>query len=240
MRIEYKEFTSPGLIRTVNQDSLFAATIGEYGLFVVADGMGGHSCGEIASTRLTGALAEWWDDFSHNLYDFDKCYEDVQSVLENVNESIFNEYTAKGTICGTTVAALFIYDNTMFVINSGDTRIYSSNGFKFKQESRDHVFGREAVISGRMTEKEAKKSPDRYKLTAAVGSKKELKMYASCFPLKYDKFFICSDGVYRYCRNSVIKAAMIRKFPEKKISAIVNKKGASDNYSFIRIKILKK
>ncbi|MCM1577917.1 MAG: serine/threonine-protein phosphatase [Ruminococcus sp.] len=239
MKIEYSEFTSPGLVRSVNQDSLFAAAMGEYGLFAVADGMGGHSCGEVASARVTEALGKWWNDFSQNHYDFDKCYDDVRQILEDVNKSIFEEYTSQGRICGTTAAVLFIHKNAAFIINSGDTHIYSSNGFKFWQESRDHVFGREAVISGKMTEKEVKKSSDRNKLTAAVGCKKELKMYAACFRIKRSLFFICSDGVYKYCKNSVIKKAVKNSFPEKIISREVNKKGAGDNYSFIRIKILK-
>ncbi len=239
MRIDHIEFTSPGLVREINQDSLFAASTDEYGIFAVADGMGGHSFGEIASGRLTDALAQWWNEFTPKICSFEKCYDDVRRILIDVNESIYNDFTAHGIICGTTAAIVFIYTDMVFFINSGDSRIYSGKGFKVKQESRDHIFGREAIISGNMSKEEVRLSPDRNKLTAAVGSTKELKMYAACLPLNSDRFFICSDGVYKYCKNSVIGAAMRKKSPEKIVSSIVNEKGAYDNYSFIRIRLYK-
>lgn len=237
MNIKYIEFTSQGLVRSVNQDSVFSAAENEYGLFAVADGMGGHTSGEIASRRLTAALEEWWNGFCDEIYDFNKCYDDLRGVIDNVHKSIYEEFTEKGTICGTTIALVFIYSDRYLIINSGDSRIYSKNGMKLKQESVDHVFGVESVISGTMTAEAAKKSPNKNKLTAGVGCKKDLKIYIASAPLKARQFFICSDGVYKLCKRSDISAAMRKKNIISFLSKKIEKNGAADNFSFIRINI---
>lgn len=237
MKIEFTEFSSLGLVRSVNQDSIFSAVKDDYGLFAVADGMGGHTDGEVASQRLIECLKKWWEDFSSEIYDFERCYADLRKVINDVHNSIYEEYTLKGNTCGTTVALVFIYSDRYIVINSGDSRIYSRDGFKIKQESKDHVFGIESVISGKMTIEEAENHPNKNKLTAAIGCKKELKFYIASAPIETDQFFICSDGVYKYCNESDISSAMRKKDIVNYISDIVNSNGASDNFSFINIRI---
>lgn len=137
------------------------------------------------------------------------------------------------------MAVVFIYTDRVCFINSGDTRIYSRKGLELKRESIDHVFGREALALGKIKKKEIINSPDRFKLTAAVGSDKCLKMYAACSALNADSFFICSDGVYKYCRKCVIRSAMKDKDPRKRVALAVIKNGAGDNFSFIAIRICK-
>lgn len=239
MLIEYVDFTSCGFVRQVNQDSIFAAAKDEYGLFAVADGMGGHFGGEIASGRLTNMLKIWWDKFISDVYEFDKCYDDLRKIMYDANESIYNEFSSAGKICGTTVGLIFIFRDRYIVINSGDTRVYAKCGFKITQLSKDHVYGKEAVISGNITKKEIEISPNKNKLTASIGSKKELKMYIASAPLKPECFFICSDGVYKFCNNLNIRLAMSMKNSRQYITQIVEKNGAGDNYSFIKIKITK-
>lgn len=82
MKIEFIEYSSPGLVRKNNQDSIFAKAKGEYGLFVVADGMGGHEHGEIASARLTEAFVKWWKCNSENIPYFEKYYSDIKNILK--------------------------------------------------------------------------------------------------------------------------------------------------------------
>ena len=237
MKIEYTEFSAVGSVRKVNQDSIFSAAEDDCGLFAVADGMGGHIGGEIAGQRLTEALNEWWNGFVPENLAFEKCCDELRSVICRVHKSIYDDYTAKGTVCGTTVALLFIYSDRYIVMNSGDSRVYSRKFFGIKQESADHVFGTESLISGELDPNEIKKHPDKNKLTAAVGGKKELKLYIASAPLKTREFFLCSDGVYKNCRKRDIFAAMCRKDVIKFVSDMIEKKGSPDNYSFIRIRL---
>ncbi len=239
MRIIFSTYTDAGMVRETNQDSIFAAANGEYGLFAAADGMGGHFCGEIASRRITTALKEWWDSFISEPCGFEECYEELRSLLCRINSEIYGEYSQNGRICGSTAAVLFIFGGRYIVMNSGDTRIYSRRGINIRQESTDHTYGREAVISGIMTKAEAKLSVDRDKLTSAVGCYSELKLNALSAPLDRTGFFICTDGVYKYCGSLFTAVSMFMKEPCDLIAYKVKKRGAADNYSFITIRILK-
>lgn len=239
MLIEYVNFTSCGLVRQINQDSIFAASKDEYGLFAVADGMGGHFKGEIASGTLIDMLKTWWQEFITEMYEFDKCYDDLRQIMYDTNEKIYNEFSNKGKICGTTIGLVFIFNDRYIVINSGDTRVYAKYGLKITQLSKDHIYGKEALITGNITKKEITASPNKNKLTAAIGSKKELKMYIVSAPLKGNVFLICSDGVYKFCNFLNIITAMLIKDPQKYITKVIEKNGAGDNYSFIKINIVK-
>lgn len=237
MSIKFSEFTSPGLVRSINQDSYIAESADEFGLFAVADGMGGHSNGEVASRRLVEELKKWWRVFIAERFDFERAYDELKAIINNVNLSIYEEYTAKGTTCGTTIALLFIYRDRYMIINSGDTRIYFKAGSRMTQESKDHVYGKESVISGAMTAKEAESSPNRDKLTAAVGCRQELKLAVASARVKNGTFFICSDGVYKYCSDKFISSAIGRKDTVSFIAEAVNKGGAGDNFTFICIRL---
>ncbi|MGN0691124.1 MAG: PP2C family protein-serine/threonine phosphatase [Oscillospiraceae bacterium] len=237
MKIEFSKFTSAGLVRENNQDSVFAAADGEYGLFAVADGMGGHFHGEIASEEIVSALEKWWAEFIASPYEYDKCYDELKQILYNVNDRIYDEYSKNGQICGSTVAILFIFRNRYMLINSGDTRIYSRSFFKIRQESVDHVYGREAVITGLVTKKEAEELPDGDRLTAAVGCRERLALYIASAPLGRKSFLICSDGVYKYCGRFDIDAALFMKDPTEFICRKVTEGGAGDNFSFVRISV---
>ena len=240
MKITASKFTSSGLVRSSNQDSLLSVSDGEYGLFVVADGMGGHYGGEIASGRLAGELEKWWNDFRYDQPGFDACCEQIKEIITSVNDSIYNEYSKNGKICGTTLALVFIYENKYLLINVGDSRIYSLNKRKFKQESVDHVFSAEAKLKGDLTDAEINEHKNKNKLTSAVGCKQQFKMNVRTAPIEAHTLFICSDGVYKYCTKNDIKSAMKQSDNEKAAAHItkkVEKGGAGDNFSFIKISL---
>ncbi len=240
MKIIFSEFTSPGLVRENNQDSIFSAVSGGCGLFAVADGMGGHFGGEIASGRLTDAMKIWWSGFQANKCSFDECREQLKALITDVNNSIYAEYSSQGKICGTTVALLFIYDDKYLIINAGDSRIYRHCKGKLTQESVDHVFGTEAKIAGTMTDKEINSHKNKNKLTSAVGCKEQFKMHIKTAPLTDSSFFICTDGVYKYCSDKLIKKIFSEPDHDKladTVRTVVEGNGAGDNFSFIRIDV---
>lgn len=238
MNIGFSEFTSQGAVRDNNQDSILAISEGYYGLFVVADGMGGHFGGEIASSCLVDELKKWWDTFVANKSDFENCCEDIKKIMTDVNRSIYTEYSQSGKICGTTVALVFLYEDKYLLLNVGDSRVYSLEKGKFRQESVDHVFSAEAKLKGDLTEAEINEHRNKNKLTSAIGCKESFKMNVRTAPLTDRVFFICSDGVYKYCDESSVKKAMRQRSTEKALSFIkqrVETGGAGDNFSFIRI-----
>ena len=235
MNISYSEFTSAGAVRPNNQDSIFSSVSGDYAIFVVADGMGGHFGGEIASSLLTDSIRDWWNIFLAEKQEFEKCCHDISDVIQKVNEQIYNEYSKNGKICGTTAAILFLYEDMYYIINSGDTRIYKLSGFKLKQETVDHVYGKEAVISGDLSRKEAAVHHNRYKLTSSVGGFEHCKISSKSSELRKCCFFMCSDGVYKYCKEWDIFNFCMRNNDCEKLVQKINVNGAEDNYSYIRV-----
>ncbi len=238
MTITFSEFTSTGLVRKNNQDNILSATKDNFGLFAVADGMGGHFGGEIASGRLIEALKKWWIEFIANFAEFDICISELKSIITEINHSIYNEFSKSGKICGTTLALIFIYEDKYLLINIGDSRIYSLRKRVFAQESVDHVFSKEAKLSGKLTDEEINVHKNKNKLTSAVGCKEKFKMNIKTAPLEASSFFICSDGVYKYCseRNikRFIKCNNSNKL-KKSVQTVINRNGANDNYSYIKI-----
>lgn len=237
MKITYTELSEIGAVRTVNQDRIFSAVDGYYGIFSVADGMGGHFRGEIASTRFIEAVKSWWQSFIAEKYSFEECYEGLKNILFRINQEIYTDFTSAGLICGAAIAILFIYSDRYIVINSGDARIYKKRGIMAVQESKDHNFKSEAIISGRYSKAEINNFSGKNKLTAAVGGNEVPIFFATTSPLVSKCFFICSDGVYKACSKFQLTLAMKKKSVCKFIKDIVESKGAADNYSFILIKI---
>ena len=141
MIIDFSYYTYRGKVRQKNEDSIFAAADGDLGIFAVADGMGGHYGGEIAGSRLTAALKDRWDSFLLSETDFEMAKEGLKETVSLVNGQLYAEYAAKGRMCGTTAAILFVYGNKYAAINSGDSRIYSCHSMRLRQESMDQTAG---------------------------------------------------------------------------------------------------
>lgn len=243
MTITFSEFTSAGLVRKNNQDSILSATKDNFGLFAVADGMGGHFGGEIASGRLIDALKKWWTEFIANPAKFDVCITEIKSVITDVNCSIYNEFSKTGKICGTTLALVLIYEDKYLLINIGDSRIYSLRKKVFSQESVDHVFSKEAKLSGKLTDEEINIHKNKNKLTSAIGCKEKFKMNVKTAPLNASSFFICSDGVYKFCSENDIKRFIKCTDPnkfKKNVQMVVERNGTNDNYSYIKINCINK
>ncbi|MCD7730011.1 MAG: serine/threonine-protein phosphatase, partial [Oscillospiraceae bacterium] len=232
MNIEYIKYSDTGLVRQVNQDRIFAVSGKDCGLYVVADGIGGHFCGEIASSKLINAFDCWWKEFSEEKSEFHRCADELKEIILRINSEIYNEFSAKGKLCGTTVALLFICGGKYVIINIGDSRIYTLRGGKLNKETVDHTILAEAKIRGKQPSKDAK---DR--LTSAVGCQKELKMSIKTASVRASPFFICSDGVYKYVSGrDIVKFMQKRNLDgaERLCNRIIGN-GAGDNYSFILV-----
>ena len=238
MNLSYSEYTSAGLVRQNNQDSIFSATKDKCGLFVIADGMGGHFGGEIASGMLVNAISEWWEKLTEETK-FGDCCEQIKNIIEEINTAIYSQYSSQGKICGTTLALLFFYNDRYLLINAGDSRVYSYKKGHLSQESIDHVFSEEKKITGELTAEEIAEHRNKNKLTSAIGCKKNFKMNIKTAPFdRKTTFFMCSDGVYKLCNDKLIRRAVKIKDGAVMTEFLKNnieKNGASDNFSFIKI-----
>lgn len=224
--------TDRGKVRELNED-----TFGYHdNLFVVADGMGGHQAGEVASAIAVETIlkADLTGDIKAAL----------QKTLETANLAILKEAEGKNELdgMGTTVALLYLEPKLAYVTHVGDSRVYYLSGNDLKQLTCDHSLVFELVKSGEITAEEAKIHPQRNILTRALGSNETLETEIIEIPVAPgDKFLLCSDGLTNSISEALIKEFMSREEdPEPIVEHMIstaNQLGGSDNITVILVEI---
>lgn len=215
--------------RRINQDAVLVATLPDGAeLIAVADGMGGHAAGEIASRRalevLRAALGEG---------------KAVEEAVRLANAAVYEEASTSPAHqgMGTTLVAVVRTGTQYVVVNVGDSRAYRLDGSGIRQLTEDHSFVAEAIRSGQFSPEEAEKSPWRNAVTRAVGTEPELEV--DCFgpfdALEPHAILLCTDGVYRtmpdHDLRSVILGAARLEDAVRDAAAAAYQRGSDDNIS---------
>lgn len=239
MIIKHALFTEKG-IREINQDAVFAAVEGNHGVFVVADGMGGHSEGEYASAEIALAIKEWWDvSRKYNDMSCNEVFEQCMDAVLRVNKELYRHFKAKEEIGGSTLVLLLVWNGEVKAVSVGDSRIYRIRGSAIEQITIDDVW-ENTPAAQELSYEERLNDSRRGKLVSAVGVYEEV--VPRIYPLKYydgDIFILCSDGVYKYCDAEAIRGVFGRKKRSsiksemKRLKKTVEKKKTKDNYSAI-------
>jgi serine/threonine protein phosphatase PrpC len=189
LRIDWRAGTNVGAVRQVNEDSYSA--LPERGIWAVADGMGGHSHGDWASSQIARAL-----DAVEPRDDFEALVEAAAQAIHSANALVCNEAAAKEQRMGSTVAALVVRHRRFGVLWAGDSRVYLVRGGHLLQMTRDHTMVQDMVDRGLISEEEAHGHPMGHVLARAVGVEETLQLDAVVDDvLPGDTFLLCSDGV---------------------------------------------
>lgn len=240
MNTEFFKWTSvagthPGKKRKVNEDRYFNAY--QQGLWVVADGMGGHNAGDIASQATVDAF----EDFVVP----DKMSDFVTTVEEKiiaVNDQLYADFSREGRTGGTTVVAMLALDQHCAFLWAGDSRVYCYRDGMLWQMTQDHSYVEELVEQKLLTRAEAENHPDANVIRRAVGAEEHLCLDIDLHPLQADDIYVlCSDGLYKEINETEIAAILS---PEKTseamtrelLSAALNKSG-KDNVTVVVVKI---
>lgn len=197
-----------GMVREHNEDNAFADPEGMF--FIVADGMGGHAAGEIASAmaveevrksleaardQVKGFAENPGEDGRHALVAL--LEESVRRAHQAVFERGGRETDKKGM--GTTLDVLLVADGEAFVAHVGDSRTYLMRGGAAAQVTTDHTVAEVLVIEGRLTPEEARLSPLRTILVNAIGVSPDVGVELAHLKLRRgDKLLLCSDGLHDY------------------------------------------
>lgn len=245
MKIEYCGISDKGKKREINQDAILMKAYNDRALFAVADGMGGHSHGEMASAAIAGEMDKWWEKFTmgENGEDFKEAFLSLRQCLELVNQTIYERYN-DSQICGSTIATLFIYGMNYGVLSSGDSRIYCQSGHRLKQLTKDDVWENQPQAAS-YPEKVRREHPDYGKLICAIGVSPDSRIKGQTDILKNnDCFLLCSDGLYKMCSEEDVKRTL-KDYKNKKdgnsiltqLLKTVYANGALDNVSAILVKV---
>jgi len=236
--------THKGMKRKENEDS-FCVLNGNNspgntsGLMVVADGMGGHVAGEVASSMAVEGVIKSFDVFLSNEDDlFDKKIKYATSFLvnsiEKINSDIYKASKKPETEgMGTTLSALLFIGNVAVVGHVGDSRIYLLRNNELTQITIDHTWVESEVTQGRLTAEEAMNHPMRNILSRAIGNNDKVKVDTYIINLKLDdRILFCSDGLNAMLDDSIIKDIISTNKPQQACDLLVenaNENGGVDN-----------
>ncbi len=236
-----------GRVRKNNEDSYLYKTFSIKGngtpdafLMVVADGMGGHAAGEVASAKVIEELdSNVNEDSLGNLPDI------LKQIIEDANQKIFDisaenrELTGMGTTC----TAMVYLNDLVHLAHVGDSRAYLIRDKEISCLSKDHTVVQELLEAGSITEEKARTSPERNILLRAVGTSEQLDvdLYSPLSTNDGDIFLLCSDGLTEYIVEQEIKDTIVA-YPIDRVCdeliRIANERGGADNIT-VQLAMLK-
>lgn len=238
MKLEVWVKSDKGLRRESNQDSFLINP--DLGLFVVADGMGGHSGGEVASSLAVKTVEEFVSEQGENM-DPRKL---VQKAYEEASHKIFDhaqkvEPNLMGM--GTTMVVLYCREGKLYIGNVGDSRAYLFRHPNLWQVTEDHSLVNEQLRAGILTEQQAENFYGRNVITRSVGYEREVE--PDIYERKLedgDSFLVCSDGLSGLVDDKGISEIMSRHKPEGVVDACVERalaNGGDDNVTVLYLKV---
>ncbi len=232
LRTETQAVSDTGLVREVNEDRFHDGS--GYGIWAVADGMGGMARGDWASTAVIDAIAAL-----PPVEDFDTAIIAVAESIRAANAVILAESTARGKQMGTTIVALVVLDRKFGVLWTGDSRVYLLRSGQLHRLTRDHSQVQELVDSGLITQDAAAMHPLRNVLTRAVGISDPVEIdLVSDTVLAGDVFLLCSDGLYGCIPDEEIADYLRRIEQDGTAASMVAKcleRGAPDNVTLVTV-----
>jgi protein phosphatase len=262
--------TDPGQVHSVNQDSAFAyvrePTLGKTrGLFIVADGMGGHQAGEVASRLAVETISKELD-FLLQQSDLDETTPSpppeagespsqgrlelftkrLQIAIEGANEAISqygqSDPVAAGNL-GTTLTCVLVDDNQAIIANIGDSRTYLLRDQQFKQITEDHSYVAHLVREGQLAPEEIFVHPRRNVITRSLGYQPEvIADFWSMFLQPGDRLLLCSDGLWEMVQDEAVIANHIAtaRHPAQSVESLVaaaNAGGGADNIGVVIVHV---
>ncbi len=230
--------TDQGMIRTNNEDAVISQT--HKGIWAVADGMGGHEVGEVASQLLVDHIAA----ISESDVLLSERVLQVEEAILQTNEQLLTYAKEKlaGEIVGSTVVALIIKGEVGVVLWAGDSRLYRYNKKgHLEQLTQDHSQVAELVEQGFIDPSEAESHPDANIITRAVGVKQDLLVDAALFQVYAgDNFLLCSDGLYNCVEDNILEYTLGAhaniEIAVDELMRIALADGAPDNVSIILVR----
>jgi PPM family protein phosphatase len=227
--------TDIGKVRDVNEDYVLSLKGNKYWLLLVADGMGGHNAGEIASKIAATTVRNFvYENFS--------LYEDKEELIRDAivisNSEVYNESVKLSEFkgMGTTVTCCVIYDQKLFIGHVGDSRAYILSEDNIRKITQDHSYVQELINNGSITENEAFNHPRRNLITRAIGTEKHVVVDTLTLDFNNkDIILLCSDGLTTYVNSDELYDIImsLRENSIERLIEMAKDRGGRDNISII-------
>lgn len=240
MLVRWGASSDTGILRVQNEDSYLA----QEGIFVVADGMGGHNAGEVASAMAIKMLGE---AHAKGIADANQLAKTIEQINNSIFEAAANQTDQHGM--GTTLTVLALTPNSsstevsVAVANIGDSRTYLLRGDEFRQVSVDHSYVQDLVSEGLITRDEARTHARRNIVTRALGIEPTVAVDTWTLPLIIgDRYILCSDGLVDEVTDEAIEKCVKQQIEPQKVTdqliAIANANGGRDNITVIVVDVV--
>jgi len=246
MRVVSAGRTEVGCVRKHNEDNFLMEP--ELGLFVVADGLGGHAAGEVASLIVVEKIGQF---ITHTVerdrtwpveYDTELPYDGnrLKAALLLADQSILNDIRTnpERESMGSTVVACLVSGALITLVHVGDSRAYLLNPSGIQQVTRDHSWVAEQVANGILTPEEARRHPFRNVITQALGNGGELDIAVTEIHVKeMDRILLCSDGLSGMIQDdeiwNIVQGAPDMEEAANQLIAKAMANGGEDNITVI-------
>jgi PPM family protein phosphatase len=232
--------THTGRVREHNEDSFAILDLADKVLFVVADGMGGHDAGEVASRIATETVCKVVKENRSLSTDHLGL---VERAVQEANIEVLHEGMRRKSDLGTTLSVALVVNNTAYVANVGDSRVYWIENGSISQITKDHSLVAKLVEAGKLTKEEARNHPKSNLLIRTIGNDETIKVDTFYFSLKKGgTLLLCTDGlwgevpddeIHRVC-NLEEKSTVVGDW----LVEMANENGGKDNITVLVVKAL--
>lgn len=247
MQFQISSLSDIGKLRKKNEDSFLEFDFEDESntgvLLVVADGMGGHRGGEVASKTVVESIENFFK--SNELDPSRNSLETLKQSIAHANEKVFKVSSDNKELkgMGSTCTAIIIKNNETLVAHVGDSSAYLVRDQNIKKLTRDHTMAEKMIESGVISEEEAKSSPHKNMLVKAIGIAEsiEVETYEPIKTISGDAYVLCSDGLTEYLGEDEICSIINLYEPEEACNLLVNianKRGGKDNITVQIAKIM--
>ncbi|MBR2500241.1 MAG: Stp1/IreP family PP2C-type Ser/Thr phosphatase [Clostridia bacterium] len=240
-------YTDKGKVRIANEDNWIScepSPSSKSFYAIVADGMGGHNAGEVASKIATTSISDFINKNYSDVLSYDELKTMLLTATELANKAILDESkkSLKKAGMGTTLVLCFITDNRVIALHVGDSRIYLIRNNTIHRITKDHSLVQELVSQGTITEEEAVNHPQKNIITRALGTDIKVDVDVLEFDSKdEDILILCSDGLSNVLCDTEIKQTVIDSenviIAPKNLVDRANENGGPDNITAVVLKI---
>lgn len=228
-----------GKVRDVNEDN-YCILEKDYSLFIVADGMGGHNAGEVASFIAVDSIQKHITKYISINMEEELIKGIIYEAFNRANQKIYT-HGQEDPFCdgmGTTTTLVLKTDSTLYIGHVGDSRAYIIRDSRIKQITQDHSLVAELVRSGNITKVEAIKHPQKNIITRALGIAENIKI--DIFTISFDPLdilILCTDGLSNFVdKYEIEKVALEIKDSNEvceRLVSMANKRGGYDNITVL-------
>ena len=244
--LEFAAMTHKGMVRTNNEDNYRTITgvDGVPQIFIIADGMGGHNAGEVASVVAVDSVADFlgnpeiWQNTENDTFDF------IVEAMNNANKQVVSaaKEDEKMAGMGTTMIVSILIDNKLYIGHVGDSRLYLTRGSNIRQVTCDHSLVEALVKEGSITKEDAKKHPSKNIITRVIGTNESPNADTIVVDSEPgDVFLMCTDGLTNKLEDDEINNVMVEyeNLNEacNKLIDLANDRGGEDNITVILISL---